>query len=249
MRRAWGLGLVLLVLRAGWAQAPDLAALLQFVEEHNHRLRAQRAVLAALEAEPPGRTDVLRVLEAEQHSLWKHVRLTSGVGARVSPGDEGSGLDTRIGVQLSVPLADYSGRLALARERQQQHDTQQARQQQRAAARLAYATLRDQLFAEVVGHFGTLEALAATVAATQAQHAARVAQQALIQQRVEVGAEGREKLWQVQDQVHELARQLATQHTKLQQTRTALALYGGDAWKTVLGWLAATRSWLPSPAK
>lgn len=98
----------LLLLAPAVASAQDLATLLAFIEEHNHRLQAQRHVLATLTAAPTDTAEVRTLLEADQRSVWKAVRLSAGLSERVSPGQEGSGLDARIGVGLSLPFADCS---------------------------------------------------------------------------------------------------------------------------------------------
>jgi len=252
-RRGYGRQVVVLLLGllpAIPVQAWDLAALFAFIEEHNHRLRAQRQVLATLAEEPPSGTQVLELLEADRKSWLKYFRLTGGVGGRATPSlEEGSGLDTRVGLTITIPLADRSVALSVARERAQQETQRQARRQQLEAARLAYVTLRDQLFAEAVARLASLSEQAAALASAQAQRDARLEQQPLLVQRVAAGVEGRERLWQLTDQLRELERQIAGQRVKLQQTTLELALYGGEQWKTLWGLLDGTSSWPTSDGR
>jgi len=246
----WRLAVLgLLLLAPALAGAQDLDALLAFIEEHNSRLQAQRQVRQALATAPPSNAEVLSVLEADRRSVWKHARLSAGLSERVSPGEEGSGLDARIGVTLTLPLADYGGRLALAREHQQQRDKQHTHAQQQHAAQLAYATLRAQLFAEVVAKLGAMEELATTLAAAPVQREARLAHRALMERRVAEGVESRQALWQLDEQRRESERQIPVQQAKLRQVKMEIALFGGEQWKTLLGWLDARNSWLPSSEK
>ena len=235
----------LLLLAASSIQAHNLETLLAFLDTHNPRLLAQRQLLATLDTEPTGGAAMLTLLEQQQRSWRKYARLESRLGARAAPGQEGTGLVASVGVQIAIPLDDASDRLALARERQSQAQQQYTHQQQHEAARLAYATLRQQLVAEVVAKLAALEELAATLAAIERQRVVRQAQQALIQQRVETGVESRAVLWQLSDQVSELERQITLHQAQSRKVRLEIALYGGDQWRTLLGWLEEHRSLMP----
>jgi hypothetical protein len=111
------------------APAQPLHELLALIEQHNPELVQQRRLLDATAAAGMAGDDagVLALLRQQEQSFWRHFRVAARAGARVSPGEDGTGIDTRAGLEFSLPLGDKSGELAIAKERQQQ---QQARHTQ-----------------------------------------------------------------------------------------------------------------------
>ena len=140
---------LLLTLPALAAAQPPPHALLALIEQHNPELLEQRRLLDATAAAADD-ADVLALLRRQERSVWRHFKLAARMGARVAPGEEGTGIDSRGALEFSLPLGDLSGRLAVAKERQRQARASRTQAKDEARQRLAYEKLRAALRAQVL---------------------------------------------------------------------------------------------------
>jgi len=152
--------LLQLLLLPALAPAQPLHELLALIEQYNPELQQQRRLLDATAAADMAGDDagVLALLRQQEQSFWRHFRVVARAGARVSPGDEGTGIDTRAGLEFSLPLGDWSGELAIAKERQQQQQVRQSLAEKIEQHKLAYERQRAALRALVLAGLAELQA-------------------------------------------------------------------------------------------
>jgi hypothetical protein len=238
------LAILLLLTLPALAPAQPLHELLALIEQHNPELVQQRRLLdATTAAGMAGDEDagVLALLRQQEQSFWRHFRVAARAGARVSPGEEGSGIDTRAGLEFSLPLGDRSGELANAKERQQQQQTRQSQAEKIEQHKLAYERQRAALRAQVLAALAELQAAEIELAAVQQTLSRRRERRPLQQQRVETGVETRDTLWSLDDEITELEKQERLLSSQLSQQRLAVALLAGEAWEQALGLLGQWR--------
>jgi outer membrane protein TolC len=240
MRYALLATLLLLTLPAS-APAQPLLELLALIEQHNPELVQQRRVLAATAAAGSASAgddaSVLELLRQQEQGFWRHFRVVARTGARVSPGQDGSGIDTRAGLEFSLPLGDKSGELAIAKERQRQAKARHTQAKDEARQRLAYERQRAALRAQVLAALAELQAAEIELAAVQQTLARRRERRPLQQRRVAAGVEPRDTLWALDDEITGLEKQERLLVSQLEQQRLAVALLAGEAWERVLGLL------------
>jgi hypothetical protein len=233
------LAALLLLLLPALVPAQPLHELLALIEQHNPELVQQRRLLDATAAAGMAGDDagVLALLRQQEQSFWRHFRVAARASARVSPGEEGSGIDTRAGLEFSLPLGDWSGELAIAKERQQQQQTRHTQAKDEAQQRLAYERQRAALRAQVLAALAELQAAEIELAAVRQTLARRRERRPLQQQRVEAGVETRNTLWALDDEITGLEKQERLLSSQLSQQRLAVALLAGEAWQQALGLL------------
>lgn len=235
MRYALLATLLLLTLPA-LAPAQPLHGLLALIEQHNPELLQQRRLLDATTA-AGNDAGVLAILREQEASWWKHFRVAARTGARVSPGDEGTGIDPRAALEFTLPLGDKSGELAIAKERQRQAKARQSQAEKIEQRRLAYERLRTALQAQVLEALTEIKAAEIELAAVQQTLERRRERRPLMQRRVKAGVETRETLWTRDDEITRLETQAALLGSQLEQQRLGVALLAGEAWQRALGML------------
>lgn len=234
------LATLLLLLLPALAPAQPLHELLALIEKHNPELVQQRRLLDATAAAGAGDdAGVLALLRQQEQSVWRHFRVAARAGARVSPGEDGSGIDTRAALEFSLPLGDKSGELAMAKERQRQQQARQSQAEKIEQHKLAYERQRATLRAQVLAALAELQAAEIELAAVQQTLARRQARRPLQQRRVTEGVETRDKLWALDDEITGLEKQAALLSSQLGQQRLALALLAGEAWEQALALMGA----------
>ena len=218
------------------AQAP-LHDLLALIEQHNPELQQQRRLLATTEAAEDAGEDgaVLELLREQEQSWWKYFQVRARTGLRASPGEEGSGVDTRAALEFVLPLGDVSDELAIAKERRRQQDGRQAHAEKIEQRRLAYERKRAALRQQVLEGFAELRTAQVELAATQQTLERQRERQQIVQKRVDSGVVTRDELWQLTDAIGELERQAALLSEQIGQQRMGLALLAGEQWRAALG--------------
>ena len=234
------LATLLLLTLPALASAQPLHELLALIEQHNPELVQQRRLLDTAAAASAGDdAGVLALLRQQEQSFWRYFRVAARAGARVSPGEDGSGIDTRAALEFSLPLGDLSGKLAIAEERQRMQQARQVQAKDEAQQRLAYERQRSALRAQVLAALAELQAAEIELAAVQQTLARRRERRPLQQRRVAEGVEPRDQLWALDDEITGLEKQAALLGSQLKQQRLAVALLAGEAWEQVLELLEA----------
>jgi hypothetical protein len=234
------LATLLLLTLPALAPAQPLHELLALIEQHNPELMQQRRLLATAAAASAGDdAGVLALLRQQEQSFWRYFRVAARAGARVSPGEDGSGIDTRAALEFSLPLGDKSGELAIAEARQRMQQARQAQAKDEAQQRLAYERQRAALRAQVLAALAELQAAEIELAAVQQTLARRRERRPLQQRRVAEGVEPRDQLWALDDEITGLEKQAALLGSQLKQQRLAIALLAGEAWEQALELLGA----------
>jgi hypothetical protein len=222
------------------APAQPLHELLALIEQHNPELVQQRRLLdTASAAGAADNAGVLTLLRQQEQSFWRYFRVAARAGARVSPGEDGSGIDTRAALEFSLPLGDKSGELAIAEARQRMQQAHQSQAEKIEQHKLAYERQRAALRAQVLAALAELQAAEIELAAVQQTLARRRERRPLQQRRVAEGVEPRDQLWALDDEITGLEKQAALLGSQLKQQRLAVALLAGEAWEQVLELLEA----------
>jgi len=233
------LATLLLLMLPALAPAQPLHELLALIEQHNSELVQQRRLLDTAAASAGDDASVLALLRQQEQSFWRYFRIAARAGARVSPGEDGSGIDTRAALEFSLPLGDKSGVLAIAEERQRMQQDRQSQAEKIEQHKLAYERLRAALRAQMLAAIAELRAAEIELAAVQQKLARRLERKPLQQRRVAEGVEPRDQLWALDDEITGLEKQAALLGSQLEQQRMAVALLAGEAWEQVLELLGA----------